>query len=119
MTLPTVSLVKFSPSRIRRLILNFFVLCCVTLNLFSRSRSQQTINKLGDTSALTVQHTGLEALPSKKKWSIDWTGVPGFLRPVRLWDRVAKPEKMGKKLNFVKKLVKNTSIGQSLSRTFL
>ena len=27
-------------------------------------------------------HTGLEALPSKKKWSIDGTGVPGFLRPV-------------------------------------
>ena len=44
-------------------------------------------------------HTGLEALPSKKKWSIDGTGVPGFLRPVWSWDGVAKPEKMGKKLN--------------------
>ena len=53
-------------------------------------------------------HTGLEALPSKKKWSIDGTGVPGFLSPVWLWDRVAKPEKMGKKINLVKKLVKNT-----------
>ena len=53
-------------------------------------------------------HTGLEALPSKKKWSIDGTGVPGFLRLVWYWDRLSKPEKMGKKLNLVKKLVKNT-----------
>ena len=29
-----------------------------------------------------TDHTGLEALPSNKKWSIDGTGVPGFLRPV-------------------------------------
>ena len=29
-----------------------------------------------------LYHTGLEALPSKKKVSIDGTGVPGFLRPV-------------------------------------
>ena len=53
-------------------------------------------------------HTGLEALLSKKKVSIDGTGVPGFLRPVWYCDRVAKPEKMGKKLNLVQKLVKNT-----------
>ena len=58
--------------------------------------------------ASSLCHTGLEALPSKKKWSIDGTGVPGFLRPVWLWDGVAKPEKMGKKLNLVQKLVKNT-----------
>ena len=31
---------------------------------------------------LQVLHTGLEALPSKKKVSVDGTGVPGFLRPV-------------------------------------
>ena len=49
-------------------------------------------------------HTGLEALPSKKKWSIDGTGVPGFLRPVWLWDGVAKPEKMGKKIKFGPKI---------------
>ena len=53
-------------------------------------------------------HTGLEALPSKKKLSIDGTVVPGFLRRVWCWDRVAKPQKMGKKLNLVNKLVKNT-----------
>ena len=56
----------------------------------------------------TPHHTGLEALPSKKKLSIDGTGVPGFLRPVWYWDGLSKPEKMGKKLNLVKKLVKNT-----------
>ena len=28
------------------------------------------------------KHTGLEALPSKKKVSVDGTGVPGFLTPV-------------------------------------
>ena len=55
-----------------------------------------------------VSHTGLEALPSKKKWSIDGTGVPEFLRPVWYWDGVLKPEKMGKKLNLDQKLVKNT-----------
>ena len=53
-------------------------------------------------------HTGLEALPSKKKLSIDGTGVPGFVRPWWWWDGVAKPQKMGKKLNLVKKLVINT-----------
>ena len=35
-----------------------------------------------DLISLLSVHTGLEALPSKKKWSIDGTGVPGFLRPV-------------------------------------
>ena len=55
-----------------------------------------------------MSHTGLEALPSKKKLSIDGTVVPGFLRCVWCWDRVAKPQKMGKKLNLVNKLVKNT-----------
>ena len=53
-------------------------------------------------------HTGLEAFPSKKKVSVHGTGVPGFLRPVWNWDGVAKPVKMGKKLNSVKKSVQNT-----------
>ena len=53
-------------------------------------------------------HTGLEALPSKIKVSVHGTGVPVFLRPVWYRDGVAKPEKIGKKLNLVKKLVKNT-----------
>ena len=53
-------------------------------------------------------HTGLEAFPSKKKVSVHGTGVPVFLRPVWYWDGAAKPEKMGKKLNSVKKLVQNT-----------
>ena len=52
--------------------------------------------------------TGLEALPSNKKVSVHGTGVPVFLRPVWYWDGLAKPEKMGKKLNSVKKLVKNS-----------
>ena len=39
--------------------------------------------------------------------SIDGTGVPGFLRPVWSWNRVAKPEKIGKKLKLGKKMVKN------------
>ena len=43
-----------------------------------------------------MQHTGLEALPSKKKVSVRRTGVPVFLRPVWYWDGVTKPEKMGK-----------------------
>ena len=47
-------------------------------------------------SLVDTWHTGLEALPSKKKVSVDGTGVPGFLRPVWWWDGVAKPEKMGK-----------------------
>ena len=56
-------------------------------------------------------HTGLEALPSQKKWSIDGTGVPGFLRPVWYWDGVLKPEKMGKKLIWSKNWSKTPKIG--------
>ena len=55
-----------------------------------------------------MPQTGLEALPSKKKVSVHGTGVPGSLRPVWYWDGVSKPEKIGKKLNLVKKMVKNT-----------
>ena len=42
------------------------------------------------------KHTGLEALPSKKKVSVHGTGVPKILRPLLYWDGVVKPEKMGK-----------------------
>ena len=55
---------------------------------------------------LKVSHTGLEALPlpSKKKVSVHGTCVPVFLRPLSYWDGVVKPEKMGKKIKFGKKI---------------
>ena len=36
----------------------------------------------GGEGQVGAAHTSLEALTSKKKVSIDGTGVPGFLRPV-------------------------------------
>ena len=54
-----------------------------------RHQNFEKRTKIEGVMALTIKifqkpfhHTGIEALPSKKKVSIDGTGVPGFLRPV-------------------------------------
>ena len=48
-----------------------------------KMRTRKVTPVPGDDSIISwPTHTGLEALPSKKKVSIDGTGVPGFLRPV-------------------------------------